>query len=342
MKQRFVALDGLRGIAAVIVVLHHAVPSFLNRVQPLPSGYLAVDFFFMLSGFVLTGVYEHKFVAGLSPSRFLYRRLLRLVPLMWIGILLAAAIAWKAGTLIFGVLIASLLFVPLISGKPGVFPLVGVQWSLFFELIANAAHALFLWRLGSRTITLIVAAAFLLLGLGAGHFGTIGLGDAGPTLLFGVPRVAFGYCTGILIYRFRDRLPAIRVPSAAIFIAFPALLGISGIFDLWAIDLLTLIILPVFIIIGIHADVSKKSSQLAAALGLLSYPLYAVHLPAIHFCHFAALQGFRGLAIALALAFAVARLLAITIEQSGRAYPQTVAKTPCGDIPQLSERALSN
>lgn len=85
-KQHFEILDGLRGIAAVAVVIFHfmefAVPDYSKSF--IAHAYLAVDFFFCLSGFVIAYAYDNK-VQKLGALQFLKLRLIRLHPLVIIG-----------------------------------------------------------------------------------------------------------------------------------------------------------------------------------------------------------------------------------------------------------------
>ena len=85
---RFGALDGLRGVAAVIVVLHHLGNERLGPFNPT-FGYIAVDLFFALSGFVIALNYDHRFAGGMTVKEFMLKRVLRLYPLYAAGLLLS-------------------------------------------------------------------------------------------------------------------------------------------------------------------------------------------------------------------------------------------------------------
>jgi peptidoglycan/LPS O-acetylase OafA/YrhL len=83
---QFATLDGLRGVAAIAVTSLHfrfELGKFL-----LPHSYLAVDFFFVLSGFVLAYAYEDRLSEGMKPIQFLRLRVIRLYPLYLIGTLI--------------------------------------------------------------------------------------------------------------------------------------------------------------------------------------------------------------------------------------------------------------
>lgn len=275
MKERYVALDGLRGLAALIVLVHHAGMGLAGGTI-LPSGYLAVDFFFLLSGFVVSAAYEHRFADGTAP--FFKARLWRLVPTMWLGIALGTIWAlWSGSDLVAIYLVAALLFIPISLGPFGVFMLNGVQWSLFFELFANAAHALCLWQLRTRTLALISLLAFFVV-LGASwHFGTVSVGDRGETFLAGFPRVFASYLAGMVL--FRVRLPRMKIPSP--FIILPVTIVAAGILEpKWLIEPLAILLWPLVLIGGIRR--STAFPRLSTWAGAISYPLYAVHLPVIY------------------------------------------------------------
>ncbi len=168
-KPHYEILDGLRGVAALLVVFFHLFePHSGGDVfrQVLNHGYLAVDFFFLLSGFVLGYAYDDRW-GRMTYLDFLRRRLIRLQPLVILGTLLGAAcFYWGASAVcpaiattpfwkLLAVAAVGLALIPIpvswdIRGWAEMYPLNGPAWSLFFEYIANAAYALVLRRLGVR------------------------------------------------------------------------------------------------------------------------------------------------------------------------------------------------
>ncbi|HEX7694251.1 MAG TPA: acyltransferase family protein, partial [Sphingomonas sp.] len=86
-KRRFVVLDGMRGLAALSVVALHTAQYFPSQTGPARA-YLAVDFFFMLSGFVMAHAYGDKLRAGLTIKGFAEIRLARLYPMIFLGVTL--------------------------------------------------------------------------------------------------------------------------------------------------------------------------------------------------------------------------------------------------------------
>jgi peptidoglycan/LPS O-acetylase OafA/YrhL len=319
---RMATLDGMRGVAALLVVLHHAGPMAAEWAL-LPRGYLAVDFFFMLSGFVMSRAYEDRFRAGLSLTSFLKARLRRLYPVMSLGIVSGALVASAGSASATGVaalLVAELCFIPQLGGgMRGVYRSDGVQWSLLFELVANVAHQTVLRRLGTRALILLAGLAGIVLIATARHFGTVALGDRGMNFFGGLPRIFFPYITGIVLDRLgrAGRLTG-PAPSGLACVALLLLtLLTAGLvpsrWDGWWIEAGTvMLVFPVLIAWGAQGVLEPRHRAAAAAAGALSYPLYAMHLPAINL----ALLVFGGwfghgpllLGIALALALGAALL----------------------------------
>ncbi|WP_454886839.1 acyltransferase family protein [Sphingomonas oryzagri] len=289
-RQRLDGLDGLRGLAAFLVLLHHAGPKVAG-LNLLPGGYLAVDFFFMLSGFVIARGYEGRLRDGLTLGSFLLLRLRRLYPMIGIGILAGAVVAVLRG-LDTGEAIIRLgiqaLFLPLPSGDASTFPLDGVEWSLMFELIANSLHATIFWRLGNRQIALFTGVMFCALLIAGTVHGSLALGDRGNNLWGGFPRILFSYGAGMIVWRCaRDgRLPSVRLSAATICILFSATLLLAGFLSQLLpggpIELLLVAtVFPLVLIAGIGLQLKAPTRYAATLAGEASYPLYAVHLPII-------------------------------------------------------------
>ena len=268
-----------------MVLLHHASDSLVGERFP-DCGYLAVDFFFMLSGFVLAAVYEPRFAQGMTFRPFAAVRLKRLYPTMAIGIVFGALVLGLPTMPLSELwyrLVAQLLFVPIFHGNDGLYPLDGVQWSLFFEFLANALHVLVLWRLSNRKLGLVCLLCFLAFLAILWSAGDFVHGDRGGNFIGGFPRALFPYTLGILLYRVKDRLPAIEIGAVSLFIALPAVLiglDLASLFVAqWVAELLVVaLFFPVLIHLGSQA-VTGRLTGMADAFGRLSYPLYAIHLP---------------------------------------------------------------
>jgi peptidoglycan/LPS O-acetylase OafA/YrhL len=316
---RLTGLDGLRGIAAALVMLHHYSPKN-HWVDVLPYGYVAVDFFFILSGFVLDRTYCSRFAQGLSAATFLRARITRLYPAIAVGILigaLAAVLNGKPVGLSAVNLLVGLLFVPIVNGESGIYVLDGVQWSLFFELVVNLAHALILWRLSKRQLAGLAVLGFAATSWATHYFGGFGLGDQGFDFLGGLPRALTGYTIGILLHRLRADRPAQgwQIPWPALAILVTAVIVVLGLIDpakgVWWIEpLFVFTAFPLILWWGSVAVSGDLSARIAAWIGSLSYPVYAIHLPVLNLFRYLPLPfGIRAtLAVGLTFAGALALL----------------------------------
>src|SRR6201992_288482 len=111
-KRHYEILDGLRGVAAIAVVIFHCfeVFTFDHRfVQLMNHGYLAVDFFFLLSGFVIAYAYDDRW-GTMSTWDFFQRRLIRLQPMVVMGSLIGAALFYAQAGALFPMIAATPLW----------------------------------------------------------------------------------------------------------------------------------------------------------------------------------------------------------------------------------------
>lgn len=156
-KPHYNLLDGLRGVAALLVVWYHVHEGFAfaggGMITGINHGYLAVDFFFMLSGFVISYAYDDRWTKGLSLKDFFKRRIIRLHPMVIIGAIIGAitfmlqgSVQWDgthiATLAVMLAMICAMFIIPATSGccyevrgNGEMFPLNGPSWSLFFEYI---------------------------------------------------------------------------------------------------------------------------------------------------------------------------------------------------------------
>jgi peptidoglycan/LPS O-acetylase OafA/YrhL len=285
-RERFVLLDGLRGAAALAVITDH-VPSALSNV--LPGRYLAVDFFFALSGFILAHVYGPRLAAGLTPGQFLRGRVIRLYPL-YIAATLAGALlaAFKAvrGWPDIGlehVAVSTLLnavYLPVPQGLSvanwGPFPFDGPAWSLFFELAVNIVFALIALRLTTRVNAILLAFAAGALVFTAFIFGKLDGGFAYENFWAGLPRVAYAFFAGVLVYRLREtwRMPALP-PWAALALLFAILAMPAGGILRPAWDAFAAIaLMPLLIAFCANSRVDGIAARACAMAGALSYGFY--------------------------------------------------------------------
>jgi peptidoglycan/LPS O-acetylase OafA/YrhL len=326
---RLPLLDGLRGIAAVAVMLFHEVG--MNGAPGAGRGflahsYLAVDFFLLLSGFVLARTFEPKFAAGLSARGFMAQRLRRLWPLMGLGVILGAAQFLLSGEpgdlpLLLGL---GLMFVPHLAGTAEIFPLDGPEWSLLVELAINLAHATVLRRLPRWALLALAGVATLaVLRMGL-RYGTLDLGWQQVGLWVGYARALFAYAVGVVMARNLPRLiqagPAPEHGWIGPMALLPVLLWGPGLLppalQLPACWLVMVAGFPVLMILSLRAGTPAAVAPALDWLGRLSFPLYAVHVPLLglaalwdraHAGHHGAMR-----LAGVALALAVAALLAET------------------------------
>lgn len=281
--RRFEALDGMRGIAALAVFGHHLAAA---RHQTLVFGhaYLAVDFFFMLSGFVIGAAYEERLAAGLRWTEYMGARLRRLYPMVvagaLIGLLAGAVLRLDVNLALAFAL--QLVYVPLVVGRGEAFPLNVAQWSLSVELAVNALHAAVLPWSSTRVLAALVALSAAGLVAVEAAQGDLNVGATVETLGMGGLRALFSYFAGVLIYRlYREgRLPRLKAPFwlAALALA----LALAAPRPPHAPDVLYVTLLfPLLVVTGLEAQPGRVLRPFAAWSGAVSYPLYAIHMPLV-------------------------------------------------------------
>ncbi len=228
-KPHLPLLDGLRGVAALMVIIYHVFEGFATSPQDqvCNHGYLAVDFFFVLSGFVIGYAYDDRWHAAprsgrrLSLRGFFRRRLIRLHPMVVMGTLIGlvaylaqGGVRWDGsqpglGSLLLATFLGFLLL-PVWPGAPAevrgngeMFPLNGPSWSLFFEYIGNVLYALCLRRLSTRGLAVLTAVFGAALAAFALSQGYLGFGWSLTTLnvVGGLLRMLFSYSCGLLLAR---------------------------------------------------------------------------------------------------------------------------------------------
>jgi peptidoglycan/LPS O-acetylase OafA/YrhL len=289
---RLDGLDALRGIAALMVVLFH-VEIIFDLNLGMSRQYLAVQFFFILSGFVMARTYEHRFSVDLRPAVFLKRRFARFFPLMACGASIGVLVRWgQMDALTTAAAFAlGLVFIPLPGPLP--FPLNNPAWSIFSELAANVTHSAVLYRLKVRWLfALSIAAAAILLIYHGGFRGY-------PW--FGLAQIGATYPLGVMLWRLNGDTPRLKWWVAApALVGWPIVCHISG-FGTWSDAIFVYFICPVALLSGLKAP---PIGAAASFLGSISFPLYAVHEPVIKLAKQLSLP--PGFAIFAAMAIAVA------------------------------------
>lgn len=309
-KPHYNILDGLRGVAAIVVVCFHLFEAYATSHvdQIINHGYLAVDFFFILSGFVIGYAYDDRWKT-LTIKEFLKRRIIRLHPMVVIGAVIGAIMFYFQGCSVWDVskvtvtmlVVATLMNAFLIPATPGVeirgltemYPLNGPSWSLFFEYIGNILYAFFIRKLPTKALSILILLAGC--GLAAfaiwGPYGDICVGFAltGDNMLGGSLRLLFSFSAGLLLSRiFR---PAhikgafwICSLSVIVLLSVPRLGGnehfwMNGIYDTVCFAFL----FPLIVYLGASGKTTDKTTtRICKFLGDISYPLYMVHYPFIY------------------------------------------------------------
>lgn len=299
------ALDSLRGMAALSVCLFHSNNLF-GLPSLLPHAYIAVDFFFVLSGFILFYRYGHildrRSSAPVTVNEYIIRRLARLYPLLLLATLagflmmsarlvMSGGIGNDAGMLVYA-LISGVFMLPaintgLIFGPDVLFPFVGPAWSVFWEMVVSIGFALWA-RAGLRFVPLVTVIALLSLAVFAFPLGTIDGGWRFETFHIGGLRAVAGFCLGILIARLYARTENSMSPkqqraaSLAVFalICLVATYIASGaqvtslVFEL----LLLAIVFPTVVFLSAHAAPCFLVNKVGFVLGSASYSLYLLHI----------------------------------------------------------------
>ena len=236
-KPRYEILDGLRGVAALLVIGYHLFETYFHGApdQPINHGYLAVDFFFCLSGFVIGYAYDDRW-DRMSTWNFFKRRLVRLHPMIIAGTALAVLLFyfsdWSEMPLVnqvpcwqvLGMMVLGMLMIPVtpamdVRGWQEFYPLNGPQWSLMWEYLANILYALIIRHFPKWLLMLFVAvSALLTLNLALdidvtgvltardyAKYTVVGGWSATPDQeLIGITRLLYPFFCGLLISRFNS------------------------------------------------------------------------------------------------------------------------------------------
>jgi peptidoglycan/LPS O-acetylase OafA/YrhL len=285
---RYGALDGLRGVAAIAVALYHF--GLIFHIPDLfPHGYIAVDFFFALSGFVIGTAYDRRLAEGMGLRKFAGKRVVRLYPMVVLGMLIGAA--WKL-TEQHGpgieVVLASLwgmtlmpLPIPVMWGY-GLWPINSPTWSLFFELTVNLVYARLRSVMTDRAIVGVAIVSLAILACCVMNAGTIDQGATFPQVLIAIPRTSFSFFLGLYLWRLHSsgRLPKLSAPLWFLTLVFLAALWHrqGPLLDIACVAVL----FPLIITAAVNSRQARFEYRLSEASGEISYPLYAIHAPALH------------------------------------------------------------
>lgn len=313
-KPHYELLDGLRGVAALLVVWYHVFEGYAfaggTLIESINHGYLAVDFFFILSGFVIGYAYDDRWGKSLTVKNFFKRRLIRLHPMVVMSAVLGVITfciqgseQWDgthvATSMVMWALLFAMFFIPAypgagyeVRGNGEMFPLNGPSWSLFFEYIGNILYALFIRRLSTKALTVFVVLLGICLACFAifdvSGYGMIGVGWTLDSVNFvgGLLRMLFPFSLGLLLSRNFKPVKvrgAFWICSFVLLVLFcvPYVEGVepicmNGLFEAFCI----VVVFPVLIILGASGNTTDKTStRICKFLGDISFPLYITHYP---------------------------------------------------------------
>jgi peptidoglycan/LPS O-acetylase OafA/YrhL len=280
---RLPLLDGLRGLAAMLVVMMHSADMIVDTAI-FRHGYLAVDLFFLLSGFVLTLAFEPRFAAGMNMLNFMKLRIVRLWPTVAIGMAIASILIFTVTPpgIATKALALNLMMIPASCDGKALYCLNGPAWSLACEFAANLLHVWILWKLSDRALLMVAAMAGVLLAFAIVRHGNADMGVLVGDFWGGYLRCAFGYTLGMWMARkwrnapgwplpwWLGLMPAVAVPFGIQQLGTPSAL----------IDALAcLVILPACFWLATQGKLPTSLRPAMDWLGRHSYPLYAVNLP---------------------------------------------------------------
>jgi len=310
-KRHYEILDGLRGVASILVVIFHVFETYSGDRfhQFINHGYLAVDFFFLLSGFVVAYAYDDRW-GKMTQWDFYKRRLVRLQPMVIMGSIVGAvffyfqaspAFPLIAGTPVWEMLLVMVVgftLIPLpismdIRGWQEMHPLNGPAWSLFFEYIANILYAVIVRRFSKTLLSIFVflAACMLFSFLVFGPQGDLigGWSLNGPQLYIGFTRLLYPFFAGVLLFRMGKLIPikgAFTVASLLI-VAIFCVPRLGGSEHLWMNGLYesvcVIVLFPLIVAIGAGGQIRRNfATKVCKFFGDISYPLYITHYPLIY------------------------------------------------------------
>ncbi|AOW08295.1 acyltransferase family protein [Flavobacterium gilvum] len=310
-KPHYQILDGLRGVAALLVVAFHVLEasatSHLDQI--INHGYLAVDFFFLLSGFVIGYAYDDRW-NNMSVGDFFKRRLVRLQPMVILGMIIGAICFYFQDSVLWPmihevpvwkmllVMLVGCTLLPLpvsmdIRGWTEMHPLNGPGWSLFFEYLANIFYALFVRKFSKLLLSILVflSAVFLIhLALTSKHGDIIGGWALQPDQLhIGFARMTYPFFAGLLLFRV-SKIVSIKNTfflCSLLLIIVLAMPRIGGKEMLWANglydSLIVIFIFPLIVFLGAGGKPENKFAyKVCKFFGDISYPIYITHYPLIY------------------------------------------------------------
>lgn len=294
-KKHFEILDGLRGVAALAVVIFHFMEWIYADASQnfIGHGFLAVDFFFCLSGFVIGYAYDDR-IAKMGLKKFFAARIIRLHPLVVSGSILGLLAflfdpfgghleLYSTGKIIL-TFICSLFLIPLpiIADRSfNLFSFNAPAWSLFWEYIANIVYALVLYKVRRNLLLFLTVIAAAVLCFVAYNSGNLVGGWSGPTFWDGCARISYSFLAGLLIYRsnwiIQNKLGFISLTLLLLLVFVIPFSKYNWISE----PLIVLFYFPLLIALGAGATLKPELKKVCVFSGNISYPLYMTHYAVI-------------------------------------------------------------
>lgn len=292
-NRHFYALDAIRGVAAILVVCLHEYEAFSGLPRPF-SGYLAVDLFFLLSGYVIASAYDRRLADGMSFSEFLKLRIIRLYPLYLIGFLIGLSrtlVQFQIGLRpppTDGFAIGSMMELIMLPTPmtmdwqyDTLFFLNPPAWSLFFELLVNIFYALIYKHLSNKNlfILLIISGAALIFCVSQNK--SLEIGNYWHTILWSAPRVIFPFFFGVWLHRQGPELPKLASVWAwpATLLIIPLMMwhpsGYQQSYDL----IMVMCVFPAIVTFAAAIQTQGITTTACKTAGDISYAIYIVHMP---------------------------------------------------------------
>jgi peptidoglycan/LPS O-acetylase OafA/YrhL len=290
-KHHFEILDGLRGVAALAIVLFHFMEIVHSPDQNfIAHGFLAVDFFFCLSGFVIAYAYDDR-IGKMGIKEFFKSRLIRLHPMVVFGSVLglltflfdpfaAHTELYSAGKIIV-IFLASVFLIPYPTMMERYFNLFGLNapaWSLFWEYVANIVYAFILYKLSRRFLILLLVLSAIALLLVSYRAGSLLGGWAGENFWDGGARISYSFLAGMLVYRANLIIKSkLGFAGLAVLLLLAFLMPFNAEWNWLTEPLVVIFYFPLLVALGAGATLSPGLKKLCIFSGKISYPLYMTH-----------------------------------------------------------------
>ena len=296
--QRFHALDGLRGLAAVAVMLCHFTQFWgLNWLKNAGS---AVDLFFVLSGLVIVYSYGQKIISGMNFYEFMLIRFVRLAPLNIIAVLISGctflfmhqALAPKydiTGPILAKAMVLGGGFIPYANvfqwpygnyaSVSGIFPLNLPAWSLFFEMLAYVVCFFYLSLTKKRPGLIFCLGCFCVFIATIIHTKNFNPGWQAGDFYLGTARVMGGFFAGALILKLSATPSLLKYLVAMLTCIFAFYFFAVG--DALTVMINTFCLIPLLIWSVRSVRVEGIVKKACVFLGFISYPIYILHIPIV-------------------------------------------------------------